>query len=208
MLIHTRGRGFALKVSVECIEQHVNLRKRSRSLNPESAIANVYRSVALRTFSKSSIVAILSQGINRGAMGLMHKIPEDTSHWTDYSQEMLSRNQQQVMPWAWIEQASVTRTEDFEQSQRDATFQPSPLHLDSTLEELTLYDASIESERAVEEVIQIFEANPLLPGMIITEQGNFVGMISRRRFFENMSRLYSLELSAQRSVKELYSIAQ
>jgi signal transduction histidine kinase len=141
-------------------------------------------------------------------MGLMHKIPEDTSHWTDYSQEMLSRNQQQVIPWAWIEQASVTRTEDFEQSQTDATSQPSPLHLDSTLEDLTLYDASIESERTVEEAIQIFEVNPLLPGMMITEQGNFVGMISRRRFFESMRRLYSLELSSPPSLKALYSIAR
>ncbi|MBD2742981.1 ATPase [Coleofasciculus sp. FACHB-1120] len=117
------------------------------------------------------------------------------------------------MPWAWIEQASVSRIEDFESSQTDAsqtdtTFQASPLHLDSTLDELTLYNASIDSERFVEEAIQIFEANPLLPGMIITEQGNFVGMISRRRFFENISCLYNLALSSPPSLKALYSFAQ
>ena len=62
----------------------------------------------------------------------------------------------------------------------------SPLGLRSTLQELTLYDFFLESECPGDEVAKIFQANPLLPGIIITQQGKFTGMISRRRFFEHM----------------------
>ncbi len=80
----------------------------------------------------------------------------------------------------------------------------SPLGLRSTLEELTLYDLFLESECMGDEVAKIFQANPLLPGIIITQQGKFTGMISRRRFFEHMSRPYSLELFSQQPLFILY----
>jgi signal transduction histidine kinase len=80
----------------------------------------------------------------------------------------------------------------------------SPLGLRSTLEELTLYNFLLESECLGGEVAKIFQANPLLPGIIITEKGKFTGMISRRRFFEHMSRPYSLELFSQQPLFILY----
>jgi len=80
----------------------------------------------------------------------------------------------------------------------------SPLGLRSTLQELTLYDFLLESECLGDEVAKIFQANPLLPGIIITEKGKFTGMISRRRFFEHMSRPYSLELFSQQPLFILY----
>ena len=80
----------------------------------------------------------------------------------------------------------------------------SPLGLRSTLQELTLYDFVLESQCPGGEVANIFQANPLLPGIIITEKGKFTGMISRRRFFEHMSRPYSLELFSQQPLLVLY----
>ena len=80
----------------------------------------------------------------------------------------------------------------------------SPLGLRSTLQELTLYDFFLESECQGDEVAKIFQANPLLPGIIITQQGKFIGMISRRRYFEHMSRPYSLELFSQQPLFILY----
>nr|WP_246276988.1 ATP-binding protein [Microcoleus asticus] len=74
----------------------------------------------------------------------------------------------------------------------------------STLQELTLYDFLLESECPGNEVAKIFQANPLVPGIIITKQGKFTGMISRRRFFEHMSRPYSLELFSQQPLFILY----
>lgn len=83
-----------------------------------------------------------------------------------------------------------------------------PLGLRSTLQELTLYDLLLESECPGSEVANIFQENPLLPGIIITEGGNFLGMISRRRFFEHMSRPYSLELFAKQPLLVLYRFAK
>ena len=86
--------------------------------------------------------------------------------------------------------------------------QKSPLGLRSTLQELTLYDFLLESECPGEEVTKIFQEHPLLPGIIITQQGKFIGMISRRRFFEHMSRPYSLELFSQQPLLVLYRFTQ
>nr|WP_228056434.1 ATP-binding protein [Microcoleus sp. LEGE 07076] len=84
----------------------------------------------------------------------------------------------------------------------------SPLGLRSTLQELTLYDFLLESRSLGGEVAEFFQANPLLPGIIITEEGKFIGMISRRRFFEHMSRPYSLELFSQQPLLVLYRFTQ
>ncbi|MEP0851486.1 MULTISPECIES: ATP-binding protein [Cyanophyceae] len=146
-------------------------------------------------------------------MVLMPKtFPENTSNWRIYSEEARGC-QKQATPLSWTNKASETlvacqATQEFEQRPLEASLQASPLNLDSTLEELTLHDACIDLECTAEEVSKLFEANPLLPGIIIADGGNFVGMISRRQFFECMSRPYSLELFSKRPVLALYSFAQ
>ncbi|HBY78333.1 MAG TPA: ATP-binding protein, partial [Cyanobacteria bacterium UBA11148] len=62
------------------------------------------------------------------------------------------------------------------------------LSLESTLHELSLHDFQVESSRHGREVAKLLQLNPMLPGVILTQQGKFVGMISRRRFLEQMSR--------------------
>ena len=85
--------------------------------------------------------------------------------------------------------------------------EPQSLTLESTLQELLLYESQIESSRLGRDVAQTFQVNPLLPGVILTEQGKFVGMISRRRFLEQMSRPYGLELFLKRPLYSLYRFA-
>ncbi len=81
------------------------------------------------------------------------------------------------------------------------------LSLKSTLQELTLYDFQVESSCLGEEVAQTFQDHRLLPGVILVEQGNLVGMISRRRFLEQMSKPYGLELFLKRPLNSLYRFA-
>ncbi|NJO42655.1 MAG: ATP-binding protein [Cyanobacteria bacterium RU_5_0] len=81
------------------------------------------------------------------------------------------------------------------------------LKLDSTLRELPLYSSRVEVHCLGEEVARIFNANPLLPGIILTEDMQLVGMISRRRFLEQMGRPYGLSLFFNRSIKTLYEFA-
>lgn len=98
------------------------------------------------------------------------------------------------------------------QSQTELSDLPSEgrqtLLLQSTLQELLLHDFHIESRQLGQEVIQILEANPLLPGVIIMEQARFAGVISRRRFLEYMSRPYGLDLFSKRPIKSLCHFAQ
>ncbi|MDY6786223.1 MAG: ATP-binding protein [Cyanobacteriota bacterium] len=82
------------------------------------------------------------------------------------------------------------------------------LKIDSTLSDLFLYDSKIEIDFPGKEVIDRFHNNSTLPGIILLHQGQFQGMISRRRFWEHMSRPYSLDLFYKRSLSSLYGFTQ
>ncbi len=82
------------------------------------------------------------------------------------------------------------------------------LGLHSTLQELLLYDFHLELSQPGRKVTQAFEANPMLPGVILTKQGKFAGMISRRRFLEYMSRPFGLEVFSKRPLEDLFQFAK
>ncbi|WP_224412364.1 sensor histidine kinase [Oscillatoria salina] len=80
----------------------------------------------------------------------------------------------------------------------------SKLTLESTLQELSLYDFQIELSSLGKEVAYRFNTNPLIPGVILTRNRCFVGIISRRHFLEIMSRPYGIELFFKRPLNSLY----
>lgn len=79
---------------------------------------------------------------------------------------------------------------------------------DSTLEELSLYDAEVAWDEPGKNVEKKFNNNPLLPGVILTQQGRLMGMISRKRFLEHLSQPYGGELFLNRPIKVLYKFAK
>lgn len=82
------------------------------------------------------------------------------------------------------------------------------LTLESTLQQLPLYRFQVELSQLGQEVKRTLEANPLLPGAILTDKDKFVGMISRRRFLEHLSRPYGLELFLKRPIHTLHRLAE
>jgi two-component system, NtrC family, sensor kinase len=78
------------------------------------------------------------------------------------------------------------------------------LSLESTLKDLALWEFSVDADQSAGEVKKIFEETPLLPGVILMEQENFLGMISRRHFLEYMSRPYGIDLFSKRSLQVLH----
>lgn len=82
------------------------------------------------------------------------------------------------------------------------------LKLESTLQELPVWTIQIETNHPGNELAMLFEEDPLLPGIILTKEKKYVGMISRRLFFEQMSRPYGLGLFAGRPVEYLYNFLQ
>ncbi|MBW4636195.1 MAG: hypothetical protein KME30_31250 [Iphinoe sp. HA4291-MV1] len=79
------------------------------------------------------------------------------------------------------------------------------LKLESTLQELSLYDFQIELSCPGEDLAKVFEQNPLLPGAILTEQGQFKGKVSRQRFLRIISRPYARELFFSAPLSRLYT---
>ncbi|BDI17873.1 hypothetical protein ANSO36C_36750 [Nostoc cf. commune SO-36] len=82
------------------------------------------------------------------------------------------------------------------------------LDLDSTLQELPMYNFSVEINHTAMEVASFLEKYPLLPGVILVEQGQFIGMISRRRLLEFLIRPFGQELFVQQPLAVLYSYAR
>ncbi|WP_309232600.1 ATP-binding protein [Cylindrospermum sp. FACHB-282] len=82
------------------------------------------------------------------------------------------------------------------------------LELESTLQELPLWEVQIELDCPGNELTILFEQDPLLPGIILTKNQDFVGMISRQKFFEHMISPYSLALYSMRPIETLYKNLQ
>ncbi|OAB62019.1 histidine kinase [Leptolyngbya valderiana BDU 20041] len=96
-----------------------------------------------------------------------------------------------------IESSSLIRSDSFK----------SNLSLDSTLAELSLHDCQIDVSRPGRDVVKLFDLDSLLPGVILVDRGHLVGVVSRRRFLEHMSRPYGVELFSRRPIASLYSFA-
>lgn len=82
------------------------------------------------------------------------------------------------------------------------------ISLESTLLDLPLYNCQIELTQQAKEVAQAFEENSMLPGVMLTNTGNFVGIISRRQFFEKVNRRYGLEMFFKRPIEVLYRFSR
>lgn len=80
------------------------------------------------------------------------------------------------------------------------------LTLESTLKELEVSQFQIDVSVAGMELARIFDQQPLLPGVILTRDGSFFGIISRQQFWERLSRPYGLELFGQRPILKFYEL--
>lgn len=75
------------------------------------------------------------------------------------------------------------------------------LHLKSGISELQLFEALVQADDPAQSVMDFFEQNPTVPGVIVVDGGTFVTMLSRKVFFECISKPYSLELFLKRPIR-------
>ncbi|MFI4876135.1 MAG: response regulator [Blastopirellula sp. JB062] len=78
------------------------------------------------------------------------------------------------------------------------------LRSDSTLDELPAHHATIDAATWGKEVEEIFDKRHDLPGVLIMVGDQLLGLISREKFLEYMSRLFSRDLYSQRPIRILY----
>ncbi|MDJ0714412.1 MAG: diguanylate cyclase [Prochloraceae cyanobacterium] len=77
------------------------------------------------------------------------------------------------------------------------------MNLDLTIAELDLYYSEIETSETVQEISNKFKKNPNSPGILLLENKRLIGAISQKKFWQYMSRPYSIEIAAKRSIKYL-----
>ncbi|BAZ38452.1 histidine kinase [Calothrix sp. NIES-4101] len=82
------------------------------------------------------------------------------------------------------------------------------LCVESTLQELPLYTFEVEISCTGVEVAKVFEQHPLLPGVILLEEGKYIGMLSRRHLLEFLIRPFGRELFFGQSLRTIYSYAR
>ncbi len=82
------------------------------------------------------------------------------------------------------------------------------LRLESTLQELPLWSVYVEADSPANDLNTLFKQEPLLPGIILVKNHDYLGMISRQRFFEHMSRPYSFPLFSKRPAINLINFLQ
>ncbi|MFB6277052.1 MAG: chemotaxis protein [Halothece sp.] len=83
-----------------------------------------------------------------------------------------------------------------------------PLNPNSTLADLETYKYQVDASTLGEVVSNEFQQSPELPGVIIKDGEDVVGVISRRKFLEQMSQPYSLELYMRRPIRVLLEVME
>lgn len=80
------------------------------------------------------------------------------------------------------------------------------LTLDSTLAHLPSHDFQVELTTLGQVIAQEFQQHSELPGVIITDANQIMGVISRTQFFEWLSRPYGLETFLKRPIRSLWKM--
>lgn len=86
--------------------------------------------------------------------------------------------------------------------------QSASLNPTSTIAELETYQYQVDADTLGEVVSNDFQQQPNLPGVIIKEEDEVIGVISRRKFLEQMSQPYSLELYLRRPIRVLLEVME
>jgi len=67
------------------------------------------------------------------------------------------------------------------------------LTLDSLLNELPFFHEVITPDTTGQEVAQLLDADPHLPGLLVMQNGDLLGVISRESFFERVGRKFGVD---------------
>ncbi|MBN1994646.1 MAG: hypothetical protein JW953_18245 [Anaerolineae bacterium] len=75
------------------------------------------------------------------------------------------------------------------------------LTMDSRLADLPAYAFQVEANTIVYEVDKTLRRHLILPGVIVTDQQVAIGVISRRKFFEQLGQLYGVSVYLRRPIR-------
>jgi len=76
----------------------------------------------------------------------------------------------------------------------------------STVEKVTHWDKSVNSSQLMRDTLKVFEENHQTPGILVFEQQNLIGLISRERIYEKLGRPFGVELFLKENAKQFYEM--
>lgn len=79
---------------------------------------------------------------------------------------------------------------------------------DATLGSLPSHDLCVSHKTPGQVIVDYFEQDPKLPGILIEDDGGNVSLISRRRFHERMSSPYGLEIFLRRPIAAFLEMSE
>ncbi len=88
--------------------------------------------------------------------------------------------------------------------ERKSGYMGTPIGINTVLSDLNLISSSIKDSDNLVNVINIFDKDKKIPGIIVTKDGNFFKLLSRKRFHEAMSKKYMFELFSKRNVASFF----
>lgn len=80
-------------------------------------------------------------------------------------------------------------------------YNPTPLHSASTLGDLLLHECQVSPSTPGHVLENEFDQRPHLPGVLVIEGAKIIGVISRRRFHQRMSKGYGQEIFLRRPIQ-------
>ncbi len=75
-----------------------------------------------------------------------------------------------------------------------------------SIADLPAHDFQVSPETLTEQVVAELENSPELPGVLIVENSNLVGFLTRLKLFERLGHRYGIELFMRKPIRELNSI--
>jgi signal transduction histidine kinase len=74
---------------------------------------------------------------------------------------------------------------------------------DTTVLDLPFFDVQVEETALGSEVARILEQNQALPGVVVTSQGAYAGMVARNQFFQRLGRPFGVEIYLPRPISTI-----
>ncbi len=110
-----------------------------------------------------------------------------------------------MLKWATHQTEELELTpQEYQIGQQGFAFYPACTTVPAIIGELDTYDYRVTSETVVKTVIAQLEICPELPGVVVTEPGKFIGVVSRSKCLELLSGPYGNALFLRRSILNLY----
>lgn len=73
-----------------------------------------------------------------------------------------------------------------------------------TVGAIPYWEVNIEADQKVREILELFDGNAQIPGVLIFEQHRLIGLIAREHVYEKLGRPFGVELFLKNSSKQFY----